>query len=297
MVVGVTSAVQTGVEVVVRGWLHGNCVLLPGGEAPGVIDTGYHTGAEALVARWQGAGRALSELSVVLLTHIHSDHAGGVAALVAGSGAAVVAHGEADRLTRAWSPRALWLEEPIGQEMPRFGVDRVVVAGDEVAVGGMVWRVVETPGHAMGGVSYYCAARRLLVSGDALWQKGFGLLNPWIDGPGVYDRAAVALDNLAGLDVETVIPGHGPPFEGFAAAVSEAQSRLEYARRSPHRLRHQVVRNTAHFTMLLHPERSVASHRQRVLDLAGALPPLPGDAVGQDDAVLAAAVCRELGLG
>lgn len=286
-----------GIEVVARGWLHGNCVLLPGGASPGVIDTGYHTGAGALIARWQASGQALSALSTVLLTHIHSDHAGGVAALVAGSGAEVVAHGEADRLTQAWSERALWLAEPIGHELPRFAVDRVVGAGDEVVVGGLTWRVIETPGHAMGGVSYYCASRRLLVSGDALWQKGFGLLNPWIDGPGVYERAERALDNLAGLDVAVVIPGHGPPFEGLAAAVDEARSRLAYARAHPHRLRHQIVRNTAHFAMLMHPERPAEAHRRRVLALVASLPPLPGDAAGQADGVLAAAVCAELGIG
>ncbi len=293
MVVGLSGAL-CGLEVVVRGWLHGNCVLLPG-DPPGIIDTGYHTGVGALLARWRATGRTLADLSAVLLTHIHSDHAGGAAAL-SRHGATVVAHADAQRLTAEWSTHALWLDEPIGQELPRFSVDRVVGHGEEIRAGGLTWTVIDTPGHAMGGVSYYCAARRLLVSGDALWQRGFGLLNPWIDGPGVYDRAAAALDRLASLDVRLVIPGHGPPFEGHAEAIAESRGRLAHARRSPHRLRHQVVRNTAHFTMLLHPDRPAAAHRQRVLDLARTLPPLPDDAVCQDDAALAAAVCTELGL-
>ena len=55
-----------------------------------------------------------------------------------------------------------------------------------------------------------------------------------------------------------------------------------------------MVRNTAHFTLLMHPERPAAAHRQRVFDLAEALPPLPGDPLCQSPADLTAAVWAEL---
>lgn len=282
-----------GVQVLVRGWLHGNCVLLP--SAPtAIIDTGYHTGASAVVDAFEASGFDITDLTAVLLTHIHSDHAGGVAEIITRSGAAVLASMEADRLTGAWSPWALWIDEPMGQHMPRFHVDVVLRPGEVVPAGGLEWQVIDTPGHAMGGLSFYCAARKLLVSGDALWQQGFGLLNPWVDGPGVFDRAQVALDNLARLDVETVIPGHGPPFTGFAAALSRAQQRLSYFRSSPHRLRHQVVRNTAHFIRLAYPERPAEAHLARVRALAEVLTPLPQDTHRTSPEDLAVAVWKEL---
>ena len=106
----------------------------------------------------------------------------------------MLAHADAARLVAAWEPRSLWLVGT-GQVMPRFAVDRALAHGEAVDLGGRRWRIVWTPGHAVGGVAWWCEHDGLLITGDALWEDGFGLLNTWIDGPEVFDLAAVALDN------------------------------------------------------------------------------------------------------
>ena len=56
--------------VLVRGWLDGNVVRI----GHDLVDTGYHTGIDELRA-W-----LVGPVERIFLTHVHSDHAGGVAA-------------------------------------------------------------------------------------------------------------------------------------------------------------------------------------------------------------------------
>ena len=161
--------------------------------------------------------------------------------------------------------------------MPRFTIDHALGAGDGIRIGNLDWSVVWTPGHAEGGVSFWCAEHRLVVTGDALWENGFGLLNPWAHGIGVLDRTALALDHLAELDARVVIPGHGPPFAGVPDALERARSRLAHLRARPDRLRAQAARNLLGFWLLVHPEASSDRVRDRATLVARAFPPLPND--------------------
>ena len=163
--------VRPGLRVLVRGWLHSNCLLATGG-APALIDTGYHTGAADLAA-WVADTLGDPALDEILLTHTHSDHAGGVAALSGPTGARVRAPTAALEPVDRWDERALWLEGS-GQQLPRFRVDASYAHGDTIEAGGRQWRVVETPGHMECAVALLCEADGVLVTGDALWERGFG---------------------------------------------------------------------------------------------------------------------------
>jgi len=240
------------IQVMVRGWLHGNVVLLAG-DRPTLIDTGYHTGAEALFeAMGAHLGVAATGLHAVVLTHVHSDHAGGVAALRAGGARNVLAHADAACLTDPWDPRGLWLVGT-GQVLPRFSVDRHLEADEVVVLGNYPWRVIHTPGHATGGISLHQAELGILVSGDALWEDGFGMLLPWFDGPDVADEAAVALDAIEAANPRVVIPGHGRPFTDISGALARARSRLYHLRTRPDRLRHAALRTLTAFFSLQDP--------------------------------------------
>lgn len=93
-------------------------------------------------------------LTHILVTHHHQDHVQGVPALKARYGATVVGpKAEADSIP---------------------GLDVAVVDGDPVAVGSLVGRVLETPGHTAGHVAYLFEAERLLFAGDTLFTLGCG---------------------------------------------------------------------------------------------------------------------------
>ncbi len=255
------SLLPPDVSVLVRGWLDGNVVLLRG-PAPVLVDTGYHTGVAELLA-WlcDVGGISPADLAAIVLTHVHSDHAGGVAALqaAAGGGLPVLAHPDARALTDPWDPLRLWLTGT-GQELPLFSTTADLVVGGTLHLAGSGWRVLDTPGHATGGVSLLRESDRLLISGDALWERGFGMLNTWVDGPGVFDRAEQALDTIEAAAPRVVIPGHGPPFSDVAGALATARARLASLRSDPDRNLRQALRAGIAFSRLAHPDWSVDEH-------------------------------------
>jgi glyoxylase-like metal-dependent hydrolase (beta-lactamase superfamily II) len=255
-------------HVLVRGWLDGNVVLVHG-SPPVLVDTGYHTGATALQAWLAEAGVRPGDLGAIALTHVHSDHAGGVAALqgAAGGRLPVYAHADARALLDPWDPLLLWLTGT-GQEMPVFAATHDLEPGRTVRIGDGDWRVLPTPGHAVGGVAFLREHDGVLISGDALWEDGFGMLNTWLHGPGVFEEAARALDTIEDAAPRLVIPGHGAPFTDVSEALANARGRLAALRADPERNLRQVLRAGHAFTRLAHPDWGPARRLQGAEDLA-----------------------------
>ncbi len=248
-VAGSADGVYDGVRVIVRGWLHGNTVVLPG-PRPAIIDTGYVTGVDELIERVEALGGfPIASLAEILLTHVHSDHAGGCAALQRRGAARTLAHPDCAALVREWDPRKLWLEG-IEQRLPRFRIDGILTPGDRVVAGELAWELIDAPGHATGGLCFYCRERKLLITGDALWRDGFGLLNVPVEGARCLELTRRALESLAALDVELVIPGHGRPFRDFAGALARAREHLAMYRDDPRRAWRRGLRSSIAFWLL-----------------------------------------------
>ncbi len=272
------EALPEDLRVLVRGWMHGNVVVLRGA-VPALIDTGYHTGVDDVRAAFlDHTGAAPSEApGLIALTHTHSDHGGGVASLQEDCPVTVLAHVDTQRMVNSWDTDAMWLDST-GQQMPRYRVDDALHHGDSVRLGDRTWSVIETPGHATGGVSYLDAIDGILVTGDALWRDGFGILNPWRDGEHVFADAERALQNLSETNARVIIPGHGPPFGGLDAAIERARSRLAHLEQNRDRLQVLVVRSCAGFLQLARPDLSRTAIRQITESMARSLA-LPDDRV------------------
>ena len=73
---------------------------------------------------------------------------------------------------------------------------------------------------------FHNALHGILISGDALWENGFGFVMPPEIDPAALPATRATIDMLAGLDVRVVIPGHGEPFTGVAAALDRALRRV-----------------------------------------------------------------------
>jgi glyoxylase-like metal-dependent hydrolase (beta-lactamase superfamily II) len=93
--------------------------------------------------------------------------------------------------------------------------------------GDSCWRVLAAPGHDPESVVLYEADRQLLISADALWANGFGVVFPELVGEPGFDDVSRTLEMLAGLRVRWTIPGHGAPFDDFHPAIARAYKRLE----------------------------------------------------------------------
>ncbi|MGQ0711900.1 MAG: MBL fold metallo-hydrolase [Rhodoferax sp.] len=223
-----------GVTVFERGWLSSNNVLLAGPDQCALVDSGYCSHADQTLALAQAAlaGRALDLLAN---THLHSDHCGGNAALQ-GAYPALQTHippGHAPYVAQ-WDPHTLSYA-PTGQECPPFRLDGTLPVGGEVALGAQRWQVHAAPGHDPHSVILFEPASRTLVSADALWQRGFGVVFPELDGDAGFDDVSATLDRIEALQPRVVVPGHGSVFTDVADALAFARQRLNAFVRNPQR--------------------------------------------------------------
>ena len=143
----------------------------------------------------------------VLLTHAHFDHIGAV-----------------DNVRKEWNipvyvhkNEAEWLTDPslngsallTGQTITAEKADHLIEEEGDLKIGPFTLRMLFTPGHLPGSVSYYAEEENLIVSGDVLFKGGIGRT----DLPGGNQK--VLMDSihqkLLTLPEETlVLSGHGP---------------------------------------------------------------------------------------
>ena len=128
------------------------------------------------------------EITQVLNTHEHHDHTGGNAAVIAATGAKLIAHHRA------------------GGRID--GVDRGVKAGDVIKVGKTVeLECLDTPGHTMCHICLRSHTEQpALFSGDTLFNAGAGNVHNGGNAEALY---STFVDQLARLpDSTRVYPGH-----------------------------------------------------------------------------------------
>lgn len=238
-----------GIRVLERGWLSSNNIVLTDGPDMALVDSGYVAHAAQTVALVRHAldGRRLGRL---INTHSHSDHIGGNAALVRAFGCTVTVPTGIGDAIRDWDEDALLLR-PAAQQGEPFAHDFEFAPGDRFHAGGLEWQCLAAPGHDMNALMFHAPEAGVLISGDALWNDGFGVIFPDLvaDGPG---RAAarVTLEAIGRLPVEVVIPGHGPAFADVAEALGRAHRRLAAFEADPLRLARHAIKVLISFRML-----------------------------------------------
>jgi len=246
-------------HVFVRDWLSANHVVLRSDAGCVVIDSGYDKHVPlmlALIASRMGLdGRPLAKL---VNTHCHSDHVGGNAALRRAYGCNIaVPAGEAP-LIDAWDERAL-LYEYADQRAERFAVDEILEPGSTHTWGDIEWRALAAPGHAMGALVFFNDEHRILISGDALWQNGYGIVMPPELDPGALPATRATLEMIATLDARCVVPGHGEPFTDVDAALERAFARTTAFEVDPMRTVRHVLKALLVFSLLDRERMPLAS--------------------------------------
>jgi hydroxyacylglutathione hydrolase len=144
-----------------------SAVVVDPGETDGVLAYLQHHGLRVVA---------------ILVTHHHADHTGGAEALRQATGA------------RLMAPASEWLDTPCER----------VRAGDVFQLLGLVWRVLDVPGHTAGHVAYLAQAPAgstdttpWLFCGDTLFSGGCGRL---------FEGTPTQM--LASLDTLAALPGH-----------------------------------------------------------------------------------------
>jgi glyoxylase-like metal-dependent hydrolase (beta-lactamase superfamily II) len=240
-----------GIRVLERGWLSANNVVLDGTSGPVIVDSGYVAHAEQTLALIDAAlgGRRVQWL---VNTHCHSDHMGGNAAIHRAYGCRVsIPVGEAPAIAR-WDEEALLLSYA-DQRAERFHFDDTFAPGDVLRMGDFDWHVLAAPGHDTYATMFHAPDARVLISGDALWENGFGVLFPQMAGrTTTFAETRATLDAIGALDVDWVIPGHGAPFTDVTAALDRSYSRLHWFEEDPSRIGRNCAKVMLTFSLLEH---------------------------------------------
>jgi glyoxylase-like metal-dependent hydrolase (beta-lactamase superfamily II) len=237
-----------GMRVLERGWLSSNNILFAGSGGNALIDSGYVTHAPQTLRLVDHALEG-KRLRLLVNTHLHSDHCGGNAALHAAHGCRrLIPAGQAP-IVRDWDEARLSYRAT-GQQCPRFGFDGLLADGDRLELGDMAWQVLAAPGHDPHSVIFHNADERLLISADVLWENGFGVIFPDLEGEGGFAEARATLERIAGLAPTLVVPGHGAPFTDVGAALERAFARLDYLQAEPQRNARYGVKVLLKFLLL-----------------------------------------------
>ena len=225
-----------GIEVFERGWLSANNIFHFGEDDVSVVDTGYctHQYLTLELIRNAIAKHHLPGVNKLVNTHLHSDHCGGNQLLAKTFDCQVYIPAAEALAVQDWNEGLLSYQN-LGQECPRFTHQGLLIPGQEIKLGRYLWKILAAPGHDPHSIMLYQEQHRILISADALWEEGFGVIFPELWGEAGFEEVAQTLDLIEGLSVALVIPGHGAPFVDAAKAIATARSRLDYLASDPDR--------------------------------------------------------------
>ncbi|RVW00391.1 MBL fold metallo-hydrolase [Rhodococcus spongiicola] len=226
-----------------------NVVILRDGGDLTLIDGGYPGDVGAVEGAIRSLGRGPEDVQGMLLTHAHIDHMGAIVAFHERYGIPVftdpteVAHARRDYLEQATGKDFVPMLYKHGVlpwllRVARAGATRSLSVDDAQAFAASgpldlpgTPVPVATHGHTSGHSAYHVSHHGVVITGDALVTahplskvRGPQLL-PKVFDHGKQDTVA-ALDHLAVLDAETIVPGHGPAMSmPIAEAVEQARER------------------------------------------------------------------------
>lgn len=260
-----------GILVFERGWLSSNNILLIDEHTTALVDSGYQSHAGQTLALLQAAlgGR---KLDLLINTHLHSDHCGGNALLQQTYACRTLIPLPEAPAVAAWDEEVLSYRAT-GQQCQRFTFDGCIAPGDTLRLGALEWQVLAAAGHDPHSMVLYCSSEGILISADALWQNGFGVIFPELEGASGFAEQAAVLQLIGELEVRTVIPGHGAPFSDVPAALARAHSRLAYLQAEPGRNARNALKVLIAFLLLESQQlsfASIASHIQNASAMRGA---------------------------
>lgn len=238
-----------GICVLERGWLSANNILFTGGDQTVMIDSGYCTHSEQTVVLVEDVLGEMP-LDILINTHLHSDHCGGNAALQARypEVKTLIPPGQAAEVA-SWDPVALTYL-PTGQLCPQFRFTETLRPGTHMTFGSAKWEVHAAPGHDPHSLIFFEPIEKILITADALWENGFGVVFPELDGEDAFPEVAATLDVIESLHPLTVIPGHGKVFAYSPEILALARKRLDAFDKDPKRHAQHAAKVLLKFKLL-----------------------------------------------
>jgi glyoxylase-like metal-dependent hydrolase (beta-lactamase superfamily II) len=178
-----------------------------------VVDTGTGENIGYLFDSLKKSGIDMEDLSLIVNTHNHFDHVGGNRYL----DLEVAMHIE-DAIPFERGDDTATAACMFGIAMGKMRVDRKLEAGDKIGK----FKVLHTPGHTAGGICLHDG--ETLISGDTVFAGGgFGR----VDLGGNLEDMINSLKMLSTLEVENLLPGHGPWTDHGSEHIQWAKDSLD----------------------------------------------------------------------
>jgi glyoxylase-like metal-dependent hydrolase (beta-lactamase superfamily II) len=263
-------SLSPAITVIERGWLNCNQIVLTSAAQNVLIDSGYGRHAADTL---RFVDRALIDQPIhwLINTHCHSDHMGGNRAVREKYRCRLtIPAGEVKHVV-PWTEQSCWSEQ-MDQYAEQFDFDDTIAAGDSFDAGGLHWQAHAAPGHDMDALMFFAGETGVLITGDALWERGMGFVWPGIDaatGRNVHiDTALATLDVIEKLSPKMIVPGHGAPFGDWVPALESARSRLIAFEQNP-------ARNARHVTKSLFVFALLDKGEMKIIDVPAYLESVP----------------------
>ncbi len=187
-----------------------------------LFDAGTGPAAGRILQQIQQAGYALSDVKRILITHAHSDHAGGLHVVQKATGASVMAGAREAEAITGQSPVATpprdslpgWFR-PFAPPPTRYNlptpVERILSEGDVLpeVLGGI--HVLHTPGHAIDHLAFWQPEQRILIVGDVLFNLPPRLTLPFAFFTVDMAQNRQSLARIITLQPAVICFGHGKP--------------------------------------------------------------------------------------
>ena len=236
------------IKFIQRGWLNGNSVIYDSGKLV-IFDTGYYSCRKETVKLIKQEGYDIADFDMIVNTHCHSDHVGANAEIINSSNARVAMHEYEAYYVNRGDRWATWIDY-FDYEVPEYKVDIFLKDGDILNLGNIDIEVIHTPGHSIGGISLYDRSNKILISGDAIHENDFGIINARVEGSSAIFMLKASLERLQKLDIDVIYPGHGKPIYDAQNNIDTCLLRIDEFINDPVMIAHHLLPRIVIFHIL-----------------------------------------------
>jgi len=186
-----------------------------------LIDTGNGMHSQDKVKALVEDGFSLENCKAIILTHIHFDHSHGIKDfnIPVFLHESAVEEIEKENLKPIIGNTALEvMAKGAGLKMPPFKIKKKLVDGDTLNLAGTNWKVIHTPGHAQEAICLWQEEKRILISGDTLFENSIGRTDLYSSDN---EKMLESLKKLDALGILLLLPGHGGVLKEAATVVHD----------------------------------------------------------------------------
>jgi len=199
-------------EIYIYPWVsyqENNCnTIFIDGPIPTLIDPGHSHLFNNVIQGMARDGKSADAIQLILCTHGHPDH---IEAMEHFDNNVLRAIGKNEYAYLNEEGKELFLMT--GCQAPKKPF-KILLNDGHMTIGGNTFQIIQTPGHSPGSICLYWEKEKLLISGDTVFYMGVGRTD--LPGGNV-EELGTSIQQLAKLDIEYLIPGHGEIVKGSQA--------------------------------------------------------------------------------